>query len=172
MRVSPAGHTADPAVPETTQQRCLLFLYSTCWCHPQGWPSLAPSRTTAISKRHALAQSNSACGGTYLSRGLLCSWRRRSYHTRRRARRSCQIRSRSRSTGCSCTGRARCTAACPLPPGTGSGTRSGSPLPGTHTWYPGSRGCTHTGRRRKSRCCCTWCCRVPARHCSRTCSCR
>lgn len=84
--VSPEGRTADPASPEslTQRQRCLLFSIQHAGATYKADPRFAPSSTMALSKRHALAQ-NMMLAGAHLSRGHLCSWRRRSRHTRRRA---------------------------------------------------------------------------------------
>lgn len=118
-------------------------------------------------KRRARGRTSS-----YLSRGLPCTWRRRSRRTRRRARRCSRTRSRSRGTGCSCTPLSRCRGVCPPPPGTWPGACPRWHPPRTRTWPPGSPRRTRTARRCRSRCRCT--CRWPARRgrCSRRGSCR
>ena len=75
----------------------------------------------------------------YLSRGFLCAGRRRSRHTRRSCRRSCQSPTRSRDTGCSCTLLGRCRSACPRLPGRRCGTCCWPRPPGTRSGRPGSQ---------------------------------
>ena len=75
----------------------------------------------------------------YLSRGLLCAGRRRSRHTRRSCRKSCQSPTRSTGTGCSCTLLVRCRSACPRLPGRRCGTCCWPRPPGTRSGRPGSQ---------------------------------
>lgn len=110
--------------------------------------------------------------GSYLSRGLPCTWRRRSRHIRRRARRCSRTRSRSRGTGCSCTPLSRCRGVCLPPPGTWRGACPRWHPPRTRTWPPGSRRRTHTARRCRSRCRCTCRWLVQRGWCSHRGSCR
>lgn len=110
--------------------------------------------------------------GSYLSRGLPCTWRRRSRRTRRRARRCCRTRSRSRGTGCSCTPLCRCTGACPRPRGTARGAGPRWPPPRTRSEPPGSRAGTGTARSCRCRCRCIWRWRARPGPCSRSGSCR